>query len=270
MTPAIDPQRNRFTTAFSSALANGLSQFTVAGWTVQQTPKAETPGTARPAQVYRLVLDGSLKGDCFVELNRSEWLGIAAKILGEEATEFADEHGEALLEMLGAAVKEFAGSLTSSYGPVTVKIEPAAETPSGQGDVVWLLASDGAEGHSSVRLHLSHRLVESLQAIRETPPVSAKSPVRPEPVITTEPNLNLVLDVELNVMLRFGQRTLALRDVLELATGSVIELDRQVEEPVELLLDGRVIARGEAVIVDGNYGLRVTELPQLTPDPLGR
>jgi flagellar motor switch protein FliN/FliY len=75
-------------------------------------------------------------------------------------------------------------------------------------------------------------------------------------------NLNLVMDVELNVTLRFGQRKLTLREVLELTTGSVVELDRQVEEPVELLLDGVVIARGEAVVVDGNYGLRVTEVLQ--------
>jgi flagellar motor switch protein FliN/FliY len=40
----------------------------------------------------------------------------------------------------------------------------------------------------------------------------------------------------------------------------VVELDRQVDEPVELILDGRVIARGEAVIIDGNYGLRVTQV----------
>ncbi len=75
-------------------------------------------------------------------------------------------------------------------------------------------------------------------------------------------NLQLVMDVELNVTLRFGQRQLALREVLELTSGSVIELDRQVEEPVELLLEGKVIARGEAVVIDGNYGLRVTEVPQ--------
>jgi flagellar motor switch protein FliN/FliY len=50
--------------------------------------------------------------------------------------------------------------------------------------------------------------------------------------------------------------------VLELSSGSVIELDRMVDEPVELLLDGKLIARGEAVIVDGNYGLRITEIPQ--------
>lgn len=77
-----------------------------------------------------------------------------------------------------------------------------------------------------------------------------------------EHNLDLVLDVELNVTLRFGQRLLSLREVLDLNTGSVIELDRQVEEPVELLLEGKVIARGEAVVIDGNYGLRVTEVTQ--------
>jgi flagellar motor switch protein FliN len=81
----------------------------------------------------------------------------------------------------------------------------------------------------------------------------------------TEPdttmNLDLVMDVELNVTLRFGQRQLTLREVLELTTGSVVELDRQIEEPVELLLDGKVIARGEAVVIDGNYGVRVLEVP---------
>jgi flagellar motor switch protein FliN/FliY len=70
------------------------------------------------------------------------------------------------------------------------------------------------------------------------------------------------MDVELNVSVLFGQRQLPLRDVLALSSGSVIELDRMVDEPVELLLDGKLIARGEAVIVDGNYGLRVTEIPQ--------
>jgi flagellar motor switch protein FliN/FliY len=70
------------------------------------------------------------------------------------------------------------------------------------------------------------------------------------------------MDVELNVSLRFGQRRLPLSEILELSSGSIVELDRTVNEPVELYLDGKLIARGEAVIVDGNYGLRVTEIPQ--------
>jgi flagellar motor switch protein FliN/FliY len=69
-----------------------------------------------------------------------------------------------------------------------------------------------------------------------------------------------VIDVPLTVTLRFGQRSMRLREVLELNTGTLVELDRQVEDPVDLILDERVIARGEVVVVDGNYGLRVTEI----------
>jgi flagellar motor switch protein FliN/FliY len=75
-------------------------------------------------------------------------------------------------------------------------------------------------------------------------------------------NLDLVMGVELNATLRFGQRQLSLREVLDLTSGSVVELDRQVDDPVELILDGRVVARGEAVIIDGNYGIRITEVLQ--------
>ena len=69
-----------------------------------------------------------------------------------------------------------------------------------------------------------------------------------------------VIDVPLAVKIRFGQRQLTLRELLELGTGALLELDRQVEEPVDLMLGERVIARGEVVIVDGNYGMRVTEV----------
>jgi len=98
--------------------------------------------------------------------------------------------------------------------------------------------------------------------------------LKSKPLGATDPagadsvNLGLLLDVELNVTLRFGQRQLTLREVMELTAGSVVELDRQVEEPVELLLDGKVIARGEAVVVDGNYGLRVIEVMQPLPETM--
>ena len=76
------------------------------------------------------------------------------------------------------------------------------------------------------------------------------------------PNLDLLLDVELEATLRFGQREMLLRDIMELHPGSVIELDRRVKEPAELIVSGRVIAQGEVVIVDGNYGLCITSITQ--------
>jgi len=77
---------------------------------------------------------------------------------------------------------------------------------------------------------------------------------------THKPNIDLLLGVNLNLTLRFGQRALPLREILDLNTGAIIELDREVEEPADLLLGDKVIARGQVVIVDGNYGLRITEV----------
>jgi flagellar motor switch protein FliN/FliY len=73
-------------------------------------------------------------------------------------------------------------------------------------------------------------------------------------------NLELLLDVELEASIRFGQKELLLKDVLNLRPGAVVELARQVNEPAELLVAGRLMARGEVVVVEGNYGLRITEI----------
>ena len=73
-------------------------------------------------------------------------------------------------------------------------------------------------------------------------------------------NVDLLLDVQVEATLRFGEQTLPLRDVLELASGAVVELDRRVNDPGDLYVGGKLIARGEVVIVDGNYGLRITEI----------
>jgi len=74
------------------------------------------------------------------------------------------------------------------------------------------------------------------------------------------PKLDVLLDIELPVTLRFGRTQMSLGDVMALGTGSVIEFDRGVNEPVEVLVNGRVVARGEAVMVQGNYGVRISDI----------
>jgi flagellar motor switch protein FliN len=75
-----------------------------------------------------------------------------------------------------------------------------------------------------------------------------------------ESHLDLLLDVQLEVTICFGERQLLLRDILSMGPGSLIELDRHLEEPADLLVAGRLIARGEVVVVNGHFGLRITEL----------
>jgi flagellar motor switch protein FliN/FliY len=77
--------------------------------------------------------------------------------------------------------------------------------------------------------------------------------------------MDLLLDIELDATLRFGSRELPLREVLALGPGDVVELDRHISEPVDLVVGDKIVARGEVVLVSGNFGLRVTEVaePQL-------
>ncbi len=102
---------------------------------------------------------------------------------------------------------------------------------------------------------------ETISPTRQRPAEEVSSEhVVSDPEEVQGPQIRRVIDVPLAVTLRFGQRHLTLRDILTLTTGSLVELDRQVEEPVDLVLGDRLIARGEVVVVDGNYGLRVTEV----------
>jgi flagellar motor switch protein FliN/FliY len=70
----------------------------------------------------------------------------------------------------------------------------------------------------------------------------------------------MVMDMELPVLVRFGSTKMLLRDLVKLAPGSVIEFGRRPENPVEILVNGRVVARGSAVVVQGNYGVRISEI----------
>lgn len=76
----------------------------------------------------------------------------------------------------------------------------------------------------------------------------------------TNGNLELVLDVELPLVVRFGRTVMSLKALSGLGPGSIVDMGRSPDEPVELLVSDKVIAYGEVVIVDGSYGLRITDL----------
>ena len=73
-------------------------------------------------------------------------------------------------------------------------------------------------------------------------------------------NIERLLSVELEVVVRFGVTTLPLSYIVQMGAGSMIELNRTVDEPVELLVNGRLLARGEVVVIDGYYGVRILEI----------
>jgi len=73
-------------------------------------------------------------------------------------------------------------------------------------------------------------------------------------------NIALIMDVKLPVRVRIGKKRMLLKDVLNMDIGSVIELDQLANDPLEILVDNHVIAQGEVVIVDGNFGVQITTI----------
>jgi flagellar motor switch protein FliN/FliY len=90
-----------------------------------------------------------------------------------------------------------------------------------------------------------------------TPKVSA-GPEPPAPLHSR--TMDLLLDVDLPVSISFGKALLPMKDVLKLTTGSIVELNRGLNDPVEVLVNHCLIARGEVVVVEGNYGIRIQEI----------
>lgn len=264
-----------FSDAFFNALAAAITEASGSTWLVAAVPDAgSTADDAEPVRV-NLTLDGSLRGEFLLEFRRVEAAMLASKCRREAAGEFGAEQSRALLKVIETGMVAFCATLEHEYGTFTIEASLASEPASDQTNVAEISAADDGGNRVSILMYLDSALNEALsrhsESAAEGRGESMKAAGGNEArAIPERVNLQLVLDVELNVTLRFGQRQLALREVLELTSGSVIELDRQVEEPVELLLEGKVIARGEAVVIDGNYGLRVTEVPRPMSPPVLR
>jgi flagellar motor switch protein FliN/FliY len=214
---------------------------------------------------YVLEFSGKVAGAVFVEVDSHSAAILATRLLGtpiDDSVSFLPEHEDALFEIVSQTAGLMANSLRTRFGEAELHVERKQDKSASSPLAFTLQPADGADP-VSIRLIPEQALVDSILATLAGS--SSPSPHQPVPPASSRScsenhNLQLVMDVELDLTLRFGQRILMLSEVADLTTGSVVELDRVVDEPVELLLGERVIARGEVVIVDGNYGLRITEL----------
>jgi flagellar motor switch protein FliN/FliY len=261
-TPGNDYQQ--FADSSFISLMKGMTEATGSEWQIATPSDTDANATGSETMRIRVALDGGLKGEYSLEFARSEAANVASKYLKKTVEESDQELPEAMVRVVKLGTDLFVSSLRDDHGAVTVEASSVPAAESDAADVIRITMSSGDEDRLSISMYLDASLKESLtrhsQKLSEALEGDRKRQGASSTGAVKQVNLSLVMDVELNVTLRFGRRQLPLREVLELTTGSVVELDRQVEEPVELLLDGIVIARGEAVVVDGNYGLRVTEV----------
>ena len=262
----VDKARQAFSIAFLSALVGALNEASGSTWLIAAAPDVEmTSKNSEPVQI-RLTLDGSLRGELLLEFRRAEAAMLASKIFRQPAVELGAEQPERLLMLIRDGISEFVSAVAKDYGTFTIEASSASDPALDAANAAQFTLADDEANRVSILMFLNPALAEALflhsQAGSTATGTERSIGGSAVGALPEQNNLNLVMAVELNVTLRFGQRQLTLREVLELTSGSVVELDRQVEEPVELLLEGKVIAKGEAVVIDGNYGLRVIEVMQ--------
>ncbi|MBI3476751.1 MAG: FliM/FliN family flagellar motor switch protein [Acidobacteria bacterium] len=245
-----------------------LSQTT--GQSVVFEASAETLPNAESDLWFTVVVGGAVRGEMSLRLPAATGIRLAQKFLQE--TEPAPDsptadHKEALEELFRQIAGQAATALASTAGG-EVQFHLA-----GSGAPSWSASSnrnlhtrDEAGASISIELQISAALAGALQASHEPPAPKSSTPVLTE--ISPSPGTaryERLRDVILEVKLRFGSRRMVLRDVLALSAGVVVELDSNVNSPVDLLLDGRVAAQGDVVVVDGKYGLRVTAVLDSAP-----
>ena len=248
-----------FVEALLSACASAFSEKTGSPWKVVVDPSPQSTVPNNETVCFQLTLDGSPgEGAFLLSLNSAAALAAAGTASATLApSEFQKEHCDALGHMFARAC---AVILTKSgFRHLKLKLHLAED------DIPWkaaqkiaVVATNKSAGRIDFELLLNSEMIQMLDRDKANLPEDkiAAAASHNEPLTN---NLALLNDVSLEVTLRFGTRRLKLRQIGDLNTGSIIELDKHVNEPAELLLGERVIARGEVVIVGGNYGLRVTE-----------
>jgi flagellar motor switch protein FliN/FliY len=209
-----------------------------------------------------------LSGSQGFVLSKKDAVRLAQLLLAEPedgSSVLSDDHRDAIGELF----RQFAGAAASSLkglagGEVNFKwlgLDPFAGEPAVQTGIQWTspgltpltLVAELGSGLAAELNPVTPPAAQALELPAPTPPPAPLGKAR-------DPKLELLMDVELDVTLRFGERQMVLHDILDLSAGSVVELNQYVHDPVELLVGKKVIARGEVVVVDGSYGLRVIEI----------
>lgn len=184
--------------------------------------------------------------------SRTTYIELLTQALGGFTRHLSEQCGSEILLESGAEVPVAAAASGSPFSFQTLQIQ-------GPGD--W-----NATFYIRIEPILLHTLgggaPESAGPSDEAPSTSLSMTVPVGAAVAAAPAhaFDLLLDVELPVSISFGRTQLPLKDVIKLNTGSIVELNRTVSEPVEIIINNCVIARGEVVVVDGNYGVRIQHI----------
>lgn len=259
----LTPELTAWLDTWKAALQQALSQ--ISEQTLSFAISPEPVPAAESDLWYLVTAGGGARGEMTLRLPSAVGVRFAQMFMGKTEPASSDltaEHKEALEELLRQVAGLAATALASSLGEVQIHVAASSAPSWPAAAAVHLRSPSDAASPLSVEIQISAALLSALQS--RSPEQSPSSFLRSNSLSSSTPppsgSYERLMDVGLEVKLRFGSRRMVLRDVLTLSAGVVVELDRNLQAPVDLLLDGRIIAQGEVVVVDGKYGLRITEV----------
>lgn len=213
--------------------------------------------------VWALNMDvaGTLDGQVTLGVTAEDAAQLAGLVMGFDEPPGDDVVTDSLQEL----AQQIASAVTVKYGPELRVTATGSITsvPAAPGGAAW---SAVVLGDLRTRVAVWHELTQVRQAAdpvgQPTPEPQSPAVARP-PVAAPAPlpsNMELILDIELPLWVRFGETAMTLQALTKLGPGTTLDLERSPDDPVDVMVNNTVIARGEVVVVAGNYGVRVTEV----------
>jgi flagellar motor switch protein FliN len=260
--PALRAELRTWCEAWETCFKKVISQVSGQSTVFEASPQ---PLTITDSDVwYTVVAAGAVHGEMILHLPATSGTILAQKLLSETeptAPGITPEHKEALEEFLRQVAGLAATALApTAGGEVKLSVAPSAAPTWSSDAIVSLQTRDEAGSPISIEIQISPALAAGLQPKTSPPAPPPSPPSSSSSASAPASSYRRLMDVGLDVKLRFGIRHMLLRDVLALSAGVVVELENALHSPVDLLLDGRLIAHGEVVIVDCKYGLRITDV----------
>jgi flagellar motor switch protein FliN len=257
MDPRLESAKDWFFECLTSRLVSVFEAMTGARPQIRcEAGKAPEAGGLRWRQPFR-----GAPGAVWIEAPEKHWVEAGNQILRGAGIEDADGPTirSTYVEILGQALSGIAQDFSSRLGR-EVACSEGGESQ-GPADAHWGRLTVQFEGQFAGTAEMAAGIEESLleALLPVEAPLKAAAGAQEGPAITAK-TFDLLLDVELPVSISFGRARVALKDVIKLTTGAIVELNRSISEPVEVIVNNCVIARGEVVVVEGNFGVRIQEV----------
>lgn len=253
--------RQTLTAQFGTDLGRAIEAMT------GESPKIRFgPPAARPSPGWAIWRQkfSALPGSAWLAAISETWVSLGSRTLRAAGIDEDDPATakSTFVEVLGQAFSMLARSVSGRTRSPWASTE-GCEVADPPESMAWTAIDISfSDGQAEQLLAAFDDVLLSGLGHTETALVSGEREVAPAPAAPVEKSktLDLLLDVELPVSVSFGRAQLSLKDVIKLTTGSIVELNRTISEPVEVIVNNCVIARGEVVVVEGNFGVRIQQV----------